>query len=155
MISPESLRFYTFFGGLSNDQLQAIAMIATEETYTADSTLFEMGRPADKLYFLKEGCIDLYYASGEAISSHFPLGIPVGEVCPGEAFSISSLIEPYTLSSTARVAQPSRVIEIDAKALRTLFKKDKQLAYLLTKQAAQAVRGRLDATRVQLAAAWA
>jgi CRP/FNR family transcriptional regulator, cyclic AMP receptor protein len=155
MISPETLRFYPFFGGLTNAQLQAIAIISAEETYPAETILFEMGLPADKLYFLEDGCIDLYYSAPENISSAFPKGIPVGEINPGEAFSISALIEPYVLSSTARAAKPSRVIQIDAKALRNLFKRDKQMAYLLTKQAAQAVRARLDAARVQLAAAWA
>lgn len=155
MISPEFLRFYPFFGGLTNAQLQAIAIIANEEKYPAETTLFEMGLPADKLYFLVDGCIDLYYTPREKTLSAFPNGIPVGEVNPGEAFSISALIEPYVLSSTARVAKPSRVIQIDAKALRKLFKSDQRMAYLLTKQAAQAVRARLDAARVQLAAALA
>jgi CRP-like cAMP-binding protein len=155
MISPETLRFYPFFGGLTDTQLQAIAIIATQETFPAETTLFEMGLPADKLYFLEDGSIDLYYTTGENTLPAFPYGIPVGEVNPGEAFSISALIEPYVLSSTARVAKPSRVIHIDAKALRKLFKSDKRMAYLLTKQAAQAVRTRLDAVHILLAAALA
>ncbi len=155
MISPERLRSYRFFAGLTHEQLVAISMIAMEETYEPGVILFEKGLPAEKLYFLVEGCVDLYYTTNGHRTASFPYGIPVGEVCPGEAFSISALIEPYKLSSTARVGSPSRVIQIDAKALRVIFKKDKRMAYLLTRQAAQAVRARLDATRVQLAAAWA
>ena len=155
MLSPELLRYYPFFAGLTNPQLSSIAMLATEETYPAGTILCEKGQPAETLYFLVDGCVDLYYPSDKISSSDFPQGIPIGEVNAGEPFSISALIEPYRLTSTAKVGRSSRVIEIEARSLRGLFRKDKRLAYLLTKQAAQAVRARLETTRVQLAAALA
>ncbi len=154
MISPESLRRYPFFGGLTDAQLASIAMIATQETYPAGVTLFQKGLTADALYFLEEGSIDLYYPAQGKNPSRSPDGILVSEVNPGEPFSISALIEPYILTSTARAAKPSRVIKIEAKPLRALFKTDKRMAYLLTQQATKAAIERLDATRVQLAAAW-
>ena len=155
MISPESLRRYPFFGGLTQSQLASIAMIATQETYPAGVTLFQKGLSADTLYFLEEGSIDLYYPAQGKNPSSSPDGILVSEVNPGEPFSISALIEPYVLTSTARAAKTSRVIQIEAKSLRALFKADKRMGYLLTQQATKAAIERLDATRVQLAAAWA
>ncbi len=155
MISPESLRRYPFFGGLTQAQLASIAMIATQETYPAGATVFEKGMPADTLFFLEEGSIDLYYPAKGKDPSKFPQGILVSEINPGEPFSISALIEPYVIISTARAAKTSRVIKIEAKALRARFKNDRHMAYLLTQQAARVVSERLDATRVQLAAAWA
>jgi len=155
MISPESLRRYPFFGGLTNDQLVSVAMIATEETYPAGAILCQKGQTADKLFFLKEGSVDLYYPEKGKKSPKFPEGIPISEVNPGEPFAISALIDPYILTFTAKVARPIQVIQIEAKPLRTLFKKDKRLAYLLTLQATKAAIERLDVTRVQLAAALA
>ncbi len=152
MISPESLRRYPFFGNLTHAQLASIAMIATQETYPAGVTLFEKGLAAETLYFLEEGGIDLYYP---AKGKKSPKEILVSEINPGEPFSISALIEPFILTSTARTAKPSRIIQIEARALRALFRTDKHLAYLLTQQATKAAVERLDATRVQLAAAWA
>jgi CRP-like cAMP-binding protein len=154
MISTELLRHYPFFGSLNDDQLRAIAMIAEEVTLENGETLFQEGQPADALYFLEEGCIDLYYTVVESPSLGFQEGIPVGEINPGEAFSISALIEPHILTSTARASKPGRMIKIDAKALLQLFKTDQRLAYLMTQQAAKAVFERLHTTRVQLAAAW-
>ncbi|MGE5225113.1 MAG: Crp/Fnr family transcriptional regulator [Omnitrophica WOR_2 bacterium] len=155
MISPERLRQNPFFGGLTADQLRSIAMIAIEETHPSGTVLFEKGQPAEALYFLLEGCVDLYFTVSDSPPLDFPDGIPVGEVNPGEPFSISALIEPHILTSTARLSRPSRVIKIETTALFALFKKDKRLAFLLTQQAARAALERLEATRVQLAAAWA
>ncbi len=155
MISPELLRHYPFFHSLNDAQLRAIAMIAEEEHVETGVTLFREGQSAEKLYFLANGCIDLYYSVDESTSSEFRKGIPVGEINPGEPFSISALIEPNILSSTAYVSRPSQIIKIGAKPLMALFDKDRRLAYLLTYQAAKAVIERLYMTRIQLAAAWA
>jgi CRP-like cAMP-binding protein len=154
MISPELLRHYPFFRSLNDAQLRSVAMIADEELIEAETTLFYEGQPADALYFLEDGRVDLYYTA-ESVRPELRKGIPVGEINPGEPFSISALIEPYLLSSTACISRPSRIIKIDAKALRNLFIKDQRLAYLLTYQAAKAAVERLHMTRVQLAAVWA
>jgi CRP-like cAMP-binding protein len=155
MISPEILRHYPLFHSFSDSQLRAIAMIADEVEIEAGTTLFKKGQPAEMLYILKEGCIDLYYMTGEKGNSNSQKGFPVGEINPGEMFSISALIEPHILSSTARASRQSVVIKIEAMALRTLFAKDKRLAYLLTYQAAKASIERLHNTQIQLAATWA
>lgn len=155
MISPELLNRYSFFGGLENGHLKALAMIAQEEQLAGDVTIFQEGEPAETLYFLEEGSVVLYYTGSETDIERFRDGIPVGEINPGEPFSISALIEPHLLTSTARTSKPSRVIKFEAKALQNLFKNNRRLAYLLTHQAAQAVIERLLSTRIQLAAAWA
>jgi CRP-like cAMP-binding protein len=155
MISPETLRQYPFFRFLSDADLRAIAMIAEEEEVEAGKTLFHKGEPADNFYILQDGCIDLYFTTGGSPSVDVDKGILVGEINSGEPFSISALIEPHILSSTAYVSRPSRIIKINAQALREMFKKNRRMAYLLTYQAAKAAIERLYATRVQLAAAWA
>lgn len=155
MISPEILYRYPFFGGLNEVQIKAIAMIAQEEDLASGVTIFQEGQQAESLYYLEEGCISLYYMGIGTTLEKFQEGIPVGEINPGEPFSISAIIEPHILTSTARVSKPSRVIKIEAAALQTLMKEDQQLSLIMTHQAAKVVIERLHATRVQLAAAWA
>lgn len=154
MISPELLRRYPFFGLLSDDQLREVAMIAVEETIDRGTVVFWEGEPAETLYFLMDGCIDLYYTVGDQKHRPVEKGIPVGEINPGEPFGISALIEPHVLTSTAYVPVVSQVVKIDSVALRALLKKDRKLAYLFTQRAAMAAINRLTATRIQLAAAW-
>lgn len=154
MLSPEKLRYYPFFGLLNSHQLDEVAMIATEETFDRDEVIFQEGQPADALYFLLEGSVDLYFTVAGTKPSNMNKGIPVGEINPGETFAISALIEPNIITSTARASSPSRVVKIDAAALKALFEKDRRMAYLFTHQAAKAALERLHASRVQLAAAW-
>lgn len=155
MISPELLRRYPFFSMLTDDQLSEVAMIAIEESLDSGRVVFWEGEKAETLYFLLDGCVDLYYTVGEQKHQKIEKGIPVGEINPGESFGISALIEPYVLTATGHVSKASQVVKIDAAALRGLFKKDRKLALLFTHQAAKAAINRLHATRVQLAAAWA
>lgn len=155
MISPEKLRQHPFFRSLDDEQLRQVAMLAEEEIYEDGEVIFQEGEPATALYFLLDGYIDLYYTIAEMRHAAQEKGIPVGEINPGEPCGISALIEPYLLTSTARTNGVSRVLRLDAVKLRSLFAKDRRMAYLLTHQAAKAAIERLHATRVQLAAAWA
>lgn len=155
MVSPELLRRYPFFAHLGEAQLQAIAMLAQEITVETGTTILEENNPADAFYLLLEGNIDLYYTVKESYKPELQKEVVVGEVNPGEPFGISALIEPYRFTSTARTSADSRVIGIDAQALRELLEKDQSLAYQIFKKIARAAMERLSATRVQLAAAYA
>ena len=149
MISPEVLRRYPFFCCLNEDQQKAIAMVTEELHVDAGKELFLEGQPVQALYLLMEGSVDLYYSASSEPKDQFL----VGEINPGEPFAISAMIEPYTFTATARVAAPSRVLRIDAKALRALCEVDCRMGYQLIKQIAAMSLERLHFARVQLAAA--
>lgn len=151
MISPEVLRRYPFFCCLNDEQQRAIAMITEEMEVEAGKELFLEGQPVEALYLLMEGNVDLYYAASGSGDPKDQL--LVGEINAGEPFAISALIEPYTFTATARVSKPSRVLKIDAKALRALCEVDCRMGYLLMKQVAAMAVERLHFARVQLAAA--
>lgn len=153
MISPELLRRYPFFGPLTDAQLKAIAMIADEVTIEEGVTLFKEKEPAEAMYILKEGSIDLFYIVED--DPEFRKEFPVGEINPGEPFGISAIIDPYILTSTARAAVSSQLVKITASPLRALCEVDNELALIFLRQVAKAALERLEATRVQLAAAWA
>jgi CRP-like cAMP-binding protein len=155
MISPELLRRYPFFGAYSEAQLREIAMISEEITVEAGVKLFEECDAADALYVLMDGGVDLYFHAKEAFSSKPGKEFPIGEINPGEVFSISAVLEPYELSSSGRTSRQSRIIKIDAPKLRQLFLQDQSLDCITTHQAARVLMERLAYTRVQLAAAWA
>jgi CRP-like cAMP-binding protein len=155
MISPELLRRYTFFGQMSEQDLYNIAMIAEEVTAEAGTTLFEERQPAEALYLLLDGSIDLYQKSEEEYHPKAKKEFLVGEINPGEIFSISSMLEPYVLNASARTSKPSRFVKIDAVLLRKLSEGNHQMGCAIMHQIAKALMERLAYTRVQLAAAWA
>lgn len=149
MVSPELLRRFPFFCCLDEAQTNALAMIAEEVPYERGAQIFSEGAAARYLDLLVEGSVDLYF-----IASADPKDqLLVGEINPGEPFSISAMIEPYMLTSSAVAANNSRILRLDATALRALCELDCRLGYALMRQLATAAIRRLDATRVQLAAA--
>jgi CRP/FNR family transcriptional regulator len=155
MISPELLRRYAFFGQFNESDLYAIAMISEEISADAGTILFEERQPANALFLLLDGSIDLYYKSEEEYHPKGRKEFLVGEINPGEIFSISSMLEPYILNASARTAKPSRFIKIDAPALRQLSQENHKMGCIIMRQIAKALMERLAYTRVQLAAAWA
>lgn len=153
MISPELLRRYPFFGGLINDHLVALAMLAEEVIFEADETIFEGDNPAHALWFLLEGCVDLHYVVVDAINTELRKDFFITEINPGEPFGISALIEPYRYTGTVRTACVSRVLKFDANGLRALCAVDPKIDAALMRQLAAAAMSRLNDTRVQLVAA--
>jgi CRP/FNR family cyclic AMP-dependent transcriptional regulator len=153
MISPELLRRYPFFGTLSDEQLRQIAMIADEESHQAGTILLKEKAPANDLYLLINGSVDLIFTVDEEYHPDRHKEFTVGEINPGEIFGISALIEPHHYTSTARAAGKVQVIHIDGSTLRQRCADDPRLACHLYSQVAKLALERLNATRVQLAAA--
>jgi CRP-like cAMP-binding protein len=155
MVSPELLRRYPFFGELSAAQLKAVAMISDEITFNKEAAVFEEGHAADCIYLLIDGEIDLTYRSEKENQKETRKELLAAVIDSGEIFAISGVIEPYIYTATARVVKTSRVLKIDAVALRGLMGKKCEMGYVIMRQIAKAAMERLEYTRVQLAAAWA
>jgi CRP/FNR family transcriptional regulator, cyclic AMP receptor protein len=150
MVSPELLRRYPFFASLVEKQLEAIAMIAQEKQYPKGALLVKENNEATCLALLIEGDIDLIFSGGGegAISNAL-----VGSIAPGEVYGVSSLIEPYRYTATAKATIPVKVIEVDGLALRALVEKDSGMGCIMMRNVAVAVLERLRYTQVELAAA--
>ncbi|MDX1665159.1 MAG: cyclic nucleotide-binding domain-containing protein [Candidatus Promineifilaceae bacterium] len=153
MISPETLRRYPFFNFMTPDQLREIAVITEEVEADADSTIFEMGAPADALYFVQEGGVDLIYVVSDTLKTRITQEFRIGSINAGEILGISALVEPHELTAAAETTAHSRLLRIDAPALRRLIEKDPALAYRLQQRVSRALMERLQATRVELLAA--
>lgn len=151
MISPELLRRYPFFCCLEESQLTTLAMLSEEVTLEKGMILFKENEPLDFLYFLTEGSIDLFFTVNidynKQNKEYF-----VDEINPGEVFAISAVIGPYLATSTAKVAQNSKAIKIDAKALLGKFDHDPVLGFTILKGVTKTALERLTATRIQLVA---
>ena len=154
MISPELLRRYPFFGFLNDLQLKAIAMIAEEEAVGQGTVVVREGDPADSLFFLMNGGLDLFYSISEEFKPGTAKEFFIEEINPGEIFGISALIEPHVLTASARASADSHLIRIREDGLAALFIEDNDLGCKFMHQIAKTAMERLNATRVQLAAAW-
>lgn len=153
MISPELLRRYPFFAFLNHEQLRKVAMIAEEKNVQAGVTLFSGGDPADTLYLLREGNIELHYHISDERGMEREQDFLVGMINPGEVLGISGLIRPYKYTTSAIAGETSQLLEFDAVALRNLCKEDVNLMAEWQQQIAETTLERLNNTRVQLLAA--
>jgi len=153
MISPEILRKYPFFGILEEEPLKDITMISEEIVYEDKTIIFDGGQPANALYLLVEGNLELHYIVADERNPALKKDFFVGNINPGEVFGISSIIEPHVYNATAIASPGSKVIKINAIKLREIVEADPKIALVLTKQAAKTAVERLGFTRTQLAAA--
>ncbi len=146
MISPEVLRRFPFFAGLTDEELKSIAMISNEERYEANTFIARQREQAKKLYLVLQGSVDVMIDTDQEGLEHET----VSTLTVGDVFGWSALVEPYALTSSLFAATPVTLIAVDGAGLRALFELDCHLGYIVMKKAAQVISNRLKDTRVQM-----
>ncbi len=148
MTPIQLLRKYAFFQAFDTTAL-AIVSQATDEIVCAPSeVLFECEQPADVLYLLIDGALELWIvATGRNGNRRY---LPAGEVRQGDVAGVSALVPPYVYTATGQITKPSRLIKIDAPTLRDLAEHDPRLDSALMHIVAEATMRRLHDARTQL-----
>jgi CRP-like cAMP-binding protein len=146
MVSIEVLRSFPYFAGVSAESLKAVAAITEERAFPAGQPLFKEGEPAQALYILRAGEVDIVY------QHHVDEGRVVDTVVAGDLIGWSSLVEPYRCTATAVPRAAGRAVRIDAAGIRKLCEHDHTLGYHLLKELAGTLSRRLQGALVQLAA---
>ncbi|HEY65564.1 MAG TPA: cyclic nucleotide-binding domain-containing protein [Caldilineae bacterium] len=146
MISPEVFRRSPFFTPVDEEQLTRLAMISEEEVYQAGETIFKEGEPAEKLYLILNGAIELWMRVDILGRS-----IPVEILGPGEVVGWSTLVSPYRYTASGEARVLTQVVAIDSMSLRQLAEEDHVLGYHLYRQVAGVIAQRLHDTRLRLA----
>src|SRR5512137_116345 len=113
MISPELLRRYPFFAFLDEAQLRAVAMLSEEIEVEDGALVFDSGKPAEALWLLTEGSLDLYYVVADREDPELRKEFFLSEFSAGDVFGISALIEPYRYTASVRASAASRVVKMD------------------------------------------
>jgi len=146
MVSPELLRRFPFFAGLSDEELKSIAMISEEEKYEANTFIFRERDKAEKLYVLLEGTVDIMVDTDEEGAQRET----VSTLSPGDVFCWSAVVEPHVLTASAFAATPVTVVAVDGAGLRAMFELDCHLGYRILQRVAQVISNRLKDTRIQM-----
>ena len=159
MISPELIRRYPFFAGLSNSYIATLAKLADEVSVDTGHCFFREGDELKKLYLVVEGAVGLVIQvpdrdkeqplSGQLTGKLTTKDITVSTVGTGGVFGWSALIASHEATAGAKALTPCRAIALDCYDLRPIFEEDRNLAYLMTLKAAQIVRGRLRDIRIE------
>lgn len=126
---PKYLRDFACFQNLTEDQMAAVARLATAVCYPPHHILFREGEPGERLFFMLKGEVEVLYQIGAADQER--VDIVAGE----EIVGCSALIKPYVYTATERSLTEIEVLEINAGELRQLMEEDYALGYTIQQQA--------------------
>lgn len=121
------LKSFACFQELTDEQLTVLAEITDAICYSPGHVLFEEGQPAERLFFIDSGDVEVSYNIGES----GPVCVDV--VSGYEVVGCAAMIEPYTYTATERSLTQVEVLEVDAARLRDLIQMDCQLGFSLQK----------------------
>ncbi len=113
MLEPKTLRQYSLFGGLLENQIAQILPHVEYKTYEAGEKLMTEGEVNDKIYFILQGHVDVMKDGN--ILLHFDEGDMLGEM---------EVLDIMPSAATGLIVEKSTIASISNKALRQIYKQD-------------------------------
>lgn len=145
MIPIKDLKEAELFKGLNSKQIQSLGKHFIEEDFQSGQVVFSQGTPAEKLYILLDGQVNL------GIKARSEVDITAYSVIiKGEAFGLSSLIKPYRNNVSATCNKRTRVLSIKGEVLRRLMKQNSKMGIEIMEKIAELYFNRLNSTRAMI-----
>ena len=135
--------------------LDALAEHCRIERVPAGAPIFQEGTPADRLYLLVEGTIQLSIQSqSEPAPRHeAPLQHPIEVILhPGRLIGWSAMVEPYLYRATATSLTPSQLMILDRLFVEDYCRTHPEFGVAFTRQLLSVLGSRLRAVRIRLVA---
>jgi len=132
MLSPSVLQKYALFGGLMEDQIQAILPFMSEEKFEAEDFIIVEGSPSDKIYFIIEGQIAVIKKE-----------VYLARFSEGEAFGEMEVLDVMPAAASIKAMTPVTVITISNKSLNEIYKNDIRTFSLILMNLARELSRRL------------
>jgi len=135
---------HPFLKGLKQEHLELLVGCASNVRFEAGAFVFRQGQEANHFYILRDGkvAVELFAPQKGAVA--------IDTYGEGDVLGWSWLLPPYHWRFDARATEPTRMISLDARCMRTKCENDHDLGYELMKRFARIIEQRLDATRWQL-----
>ncbi len=136
-------RCEVFMGLLDNGLIKIASLPSIHyRTFDADEVISNVGEPAENMYILVEGQVDLRLKIEHIMDSQTE-GIKVDTVSKGSIFGWSALVQPYTYSRMAVCSMKSKVLVINGKELIRLMDDDEHMGYEIMRSIACVIASRL------------
>ncbi|MBN2296511.1 MAG: cyclic nucleotide-binding domain-containing protein [Pirellulales bacterium] len=145
MISPEVLRRYPYFAEASDHSLKQLAMAGHEMTVQHGATMFNEGEPADYLYIIINGKVDIVYSLPNGRHS------TVDTLVDGDLLVWSALIPPHRTTGSAIATKDTHLVSLEAVRVRAVCEQDPRVGSRLMREVVKLLSNRLDGVQVQLA----
>lgn len=143
----ELLKQSKIFEGLQSDELQEITKICQIVKYKNGEKIFEAGEPAEHLFIVKEGEIELRC---QMTYQNIPMGICLERKVRGQPLGWSALTEPYKYTLSAFAVKDSELLQMGHSELKELCERNNHLGYVLMSNIARLIASRFISTQVRL-----
>ena len=127
-----TLETIPLFRNLNRTELQALRLITQERQYAPGQEIFQEGTPADGVYFVKTGLVEISANKGERRV--------LSRLGPGEIFGEMAVIEHRPRSATASAAVPTEVFFLPRGEMLTFIERSPALAFVLLRQISNRLR---------------
>lgn len=146
MVTADFLRRYSHFSQICPESLEKLVGMADEQTVAAGQAIFAESDPAEYLYLIVRGEVNLACELG---NGEFRV---VDTLVDGELFGWASLVEPYRCRTFSTAVKETHFVRFNAAKLRAFCEADHTFGQRLLTQVARMLSSRLKSARVQLAA---
>ena len=136
----------SLFTGLPSDVLERIRGLVREREFKENTTIFSEGDPAEELFILVSGEVELDYT----LPNQPGTTLKITRIAPGEVFAWSALAGAGRLSAKGRTLKKSRVYTIPGPGLCEILESRPAAGYLVMSRLTALVASRLRDTRLQL-----
>ena len=130
------------FDGLSDPQLEQLGALMTPRSVGPGTWLFHRADPAEEIFFVENGAVELLIETEEAVE------IPVAMIRPGNGcVGVGALVAPFNYSLSARCARDSRLQVVRRNDLEDLLQRDPAMGRAIMANLAAKLMERLNETR--------
>ncbi|MGD8522957.1 MAG: cyclic nucleotide-binding domain-containing protein [Desulfobacterales bacterium] len=105
---------FDLFRDIANEVVEELISVMEDVSYNSGEVVFSEGDPADNLYVLQSGALDLFMAGTSQATCV--------AIKAGEAVGWSSLAGRKTYSATVQCAEASRLYKIDKNKLDNILR---------------------------------
>ena len=128
------VRTLQLFSSMSDDNFESLVQAAYLQNFPAQLEMIGEGDPADFLYILIEGCVELYARSNGREAT-------MGIVRPVGTFILAAVLKDAVYLMSARTCERSRILLIPSENIRDAFQKDEAFARAIVGELANCYRG--------------
>jgi CRP-like cAMP-binding protein len=142
MVSPELIRRYPAFSGLTMEEVTTLAMAAQQIDAQEGHWFFKAGDELHVMYLVVEGSVGIVVElpRQEVLTS---------TVGAGDIFGWSGLLAPYETMAGAKALGQCQVVRFDCQPIRAAFESNYHFGYVMMERVAQVVRQRMRDLRTE------
>lgn len=130
---PE-IRSLRLFESMSESAFDSLMQAAYLQTFPAQLELIREGDPADFLYVLTDGCVEMFARTNQRETT-------MGMVHPVGTFILAAVLKDAVNLMSARTVQKSKLLLIPSANVRAAFERDEAFARAIVQELAGCYRG--------------